>query len=150
MSARRHFFLSLLPIPLSCFSKSLAHSFIFRSTPISCLHSAFRTLFAFAKTGGVPPLVRPIAFLYRPVRSFFFSLSCGLSLSAAFSSSIHLPIHNPVTPTFTHPSPSSFTMFPSQGSDSHTMPIHYPNAYGTLLPMRSAPRDPVMKRVLSN
>jgi len=88
------FSLSFLPIPPLPF-QSLAHSFVFRSTPISCLHSAFRTLSQ--KTGGLPPLVRPIAFLYSPVRSFFFSLSCRLSTVGCLLLLHSPPIHNPVT-----------------------------------------------------
>ncbi len=88
------FSLSFLPIPPRAF-QSLAHSFVFRSTPISCLHSAFRTLSP--KTGGVPPLVRPIAFLYSPVRSSLFLLSCRLSTVGCLLLLHSPPIHNPVT-----------------------------------------------------
>src|SRR5258708_2083528 len=88
------FSLSFLPIPPLAF-QSLAHSFIFRSTPISCLHSAFRT--HSPKTGGVPPLVRPIAFLYSPVRSSLFFLSCRLSTVGCLLLPHSPPIHNPVT-----------------------------------------------------
>ena len=54
--ARRHF-LSLLSTPnLDSLSfLSLAHSFIFRSTPIPCLPGAFRTLYQ--KAGVYPHLV---------------------------------------------------------------------------------------------
>src|SRR5258708_26035103 len=68
------FSLSFLPIPPLAF-QSLAHSFIFRSTPIPFLHSAFPTLSP--KTRGVPPLVPPIAFIYMPVRSSLFFLICS-------------------------------------------------------------------------
>src|SRR6266481_3650800 len=92
------FFLSFLSVPTlgPLPFQSLAHSFIFRSTPISCLHSAFRTLSP--KTGGVPPLVRPIAFLYSPLRSSFFFLSCRLSTVGCLLLLHSPPIHNPVTP----------------------------------------------------
>src|SRR6266403_1939874 len=88
------FSLSFLPIPPLPF-QSLAHSFVFRSTPISCLHSAFRTLSQ--KTGGLPPLVRPIAFLYSPLRSSLFFLSCRLSTVGCLLLLHSPPIHNPVT-----------------------------------------------------
>src|SRR6266478_7470221 len=88
------FSLSFLPIPPLAF-QSPARSFVFCSTPISCLHSAFRTLSP--KTGGVPPLVRPIAFLYSPVRSSLFFLSCRLSTVGCLLLLHSPPIHNPVT-----------------------------------------------------
>jgi len=60
MSARRHFpsysrNTHLLPAAASAKAgfQSFAHSFIFRSTPISCAPNAFRTLPK--KTGGIPP-----------------------------------------------------------------------------------------------
>ena len=82
------FSLSFLPIstlgPLAF--QSHAHSFIFRIQPISCPSSSFRTLAP--KTGGTPPLVRPI-----------LAVSCRLSTVDCwlppFSHSP--PIHKPVT-----------------------------------------------------
>src|SRR6266481_656250 len=94
MSARRHF-LSLFSQSRLLFFNRL-RTLSFSVTPISCLHSAFRTLSP--KTGGVPPLVRPIAFLYSPLRSSFFFLSCRLSTVGCLLLLHSPPIHNPVTP----------------------------------------------------
>jgi hypothetical protein len=79
MSARRHSFslCSQLPNLDSVSFLSFAHSFIFRSTSIPCLPSAFRTLSP--RTGGTLPGVRPIPKLSDEIRSSLFAISCRLS-----------------------------------------------------------------------
>jgi len=93
--------------------QSLTHSFIFRSTSISCAPNAFRTLSP--KQGGTPAghtnSPRPIASVPLPHLLPFPPFT-------AHSQSCHRP--------FTHPSPSLVRMNPSQGSNSYTMPIAIP------------------------
>src|SRR6267142_1546951 len=77
----------------------------------------------YAKTGGCTPSgpTNRISLQARPII---------LLLSQVWTVNCRPPSPPPFTshsqscyPTFTHPSPSLVTMFPSQGSYSHTMPI---------------------------
>src|SRR5258708_13809549 len=75
------------------------------------------------------------------------SLAVASQLSPTFSSSILLPFTILLPPL--HPSFSlSCHNVPQSGVRLTHHAYPYPNAYGTLLPMRSAPRDPFIKRVL--
>jgi phosphate regulon transcriptional regulator PhoB len=135
MSARRHF--------LSLFSQS-SHSalllfnhlrtlsfFVSNLSPTLPISSAL-----LSQKQGVHPL-----WSNQSLRSFTSSTSF-----TSFSS-----IHRPFTILLPHLHPSfslSCHNHPRSGDQLLHHAYRYPNAYGTLLPMRSAPRDSFMKRVL--
>src|ERR1700676_1665332 len=74
-------------------------------------------------------------------------LPCFITSSPSSFFSVHRPFTILLPPL--HPSfPLSCHNEPQSGDQLLHHAYRYPNAYGTLLPMRVAPRDPFMKRVL--
>src|SRR5258708_5549118 len=143
MSARRHFFSLFSQSRLLLFNHLRALLFsVAHLSPVSTVLSAL-----FHQKPRVYPLWSDQShFSTVPSDHPSSSLAVDCQLSAA-SSSIHLPFT--ILLPHLHPSFSlSCHNVPQSGVQLTHHAYHYPNAYGTLLPMRSAPRDPFMKRVL--
>src|SRR5258708_4576447 len=147
MSARRHFLSLFSKSPLSAlFLFNHWHTLSFFVAHLSPVSTVLSALFH-QKPGVYPRWSDQSHFSTVPSDHSSSVSAVDCQLSAASSSSIHLPF-----PILLPPLPPSFSLschnVPQSGVLLTHHAYHYPNAYGTLLPMRSAPRDPFMKRVL--